>query len=149
MIFGAALAVGVTSAALGQSAEKFNLICSGTVVAEDIGAHEPGEVLLPFEAGPVPYSTHLRVNLSGKVFCQDDCPASEDIALVDPEFLLLRDDHEIFGRSRHFAVRRADGAFVFNWEEPGDRATHRAYLSKSAKGICTKAPFTTMPKNAF
>jgi hypothetical protein len=129
-----------------QSDEQFDLNCSGTLVAVDTGAKDFDS--LPFEKGPVPYSTHLRVDLNAKVFCQDDCKAPEAIVGFNPETILFRDNQGVFQKSR-LAARRSDGAFAYSWTEPGDRATRRAFLTKTVTGQCSKAPFTPLPHNAF
>jgi hypothetical protein len=154
VLLGIALAGAAASAAMAQSTNQFDLACTGQVVAEindvtknsmELGATVDESV--PFERGPIPYTTHLRVDLKAQVFCQDDCKGPEDIALIGPESIIFRSLSGL--QSSQLVVNRGDGSFSYDWNEDGNLAAHRAFLKKTATGQCTKVPYTEMPKRLF
>jgi hypothetical protein len=125
---------------------QFDLICTGSVIARPVIGLTTG---LGF-VGRHPrasYSTRLRVDLAGGRFCQDKCGNSEPIAIVSPVTLLFRSRAGWDGNI--LEVQRGDGSFKYRWDSQANGLEARSYILNEAEGICVKAPFTGIPKNAF
>jgi hypothetical protein len=143
---GIGLAGAFASSATAQPTDQFDLACTGQVAAEKVGTPNGG--LAPLPLGTAPYITHLRVDLQAQVFCQDDCKGPEHIPLIGQDGIIFRSGGGL--EAKFLSVDRGSGSFVFNWNEGWDKSPpFGPYVQKEATGQCTKAPFTSIPKNRF
>lgn len=143
-----AIALAHSATAETPFADKFDLICTGTVVTANIGATDfASGFVIP---SPTDYSMHLRVDLSSSTFCADDCPKAEAIVLVRPDVVVFRSNEGAFGVGQdELTVSRATGSFVHQWNITGNRDRGVPFLGKRAIGSCVRAPYTPIPATVF
>src|ERR1700678_3153456 len=122
-----ALAGAFVSSAMAQPAQRFDLVCTGQVVAEKVGVS--GNGLAPLALGTAPYTTHLQVDLKAQVFCQDDCKGPEHIPLSDPDDIIFRSGGGM--EQKFLTFNRGSGSFTFNWDEDWEQPPFGAYVHKA------------------
>ena len=143
--------------ATAQTVDKFDLICTGTATTENTGANDIKDNPAFVIPGPMAYSVHLNVDLAANLFCENQCSKPEAIQSVTTDHVIFRDSKKVVRLSTlvivsdrdGLAVSRIDGSFVRVWDEAGNRAEGKPYLTHTAKGTCAKAPFTSLPKPVF
>lgn len=126
------------SPALGQAAEKFDLVCVGTTTDR----HARPETTKKWE-------TRYSIDLAANKFCpasaERRCKAPLPIHAVEPHRLVLSESEKMIGGDRvanSLTVSRADGVLRSSAIMPGV-----LYVVIDAQ--CTPAPFTELPSTLF
>lgn len=115
-----------------QTALTFNLICTGTMVTAG-GAQGNGSQ---------PSRIEIRVDLSSRRFCYDDCRETQPIYSVSGTEIILRNEtipSESF--SYFHRVNRESGASFSSVRMDG--------VTITSTGRCEPAPFTGFPARRF
>ena len=132
--------------AMADSADQFDLNCTGQSTAEPV----TGDGSAPsIDKGPFPYTTHLRIDLAAQLYCQDDCKVPTKIATIAPDFIALKSNEGVT-HTDELLLKRGDGSFrsSFSWDRRPE-GMHGFLVMRFADGKCTKAPFSGMPKNGI
>jgi hypothetical protein len=113
------------------AAEQYDLACQGTKISKQGG---------PSEA----YAFRVRIDLTGKKWCQDSCERVLDIYEIGADQVVLADDVTYNSRTdlqNKVTVDRKSNAFH---QLAGQDRPSPSYLKVEA--ACTEQPFTPFPK---
>lgn len=133
----------VGSAASAQVGSSFDLVCSGQVERQLIGAGG--------SSGTEHFQFRVSVSLARNVWCEAPCKGPQPIAAVNGAALILRDVAGGIGFSHTFLVDRGTGdlkRFDSEVEFMGDGITRR-YRVSNYSGACTPAHYTSIPDPLF
>lgn len=126
-----ALLLMIFTSAPALAAEQYDLACQGARVSKEGGASEP-------------VSFHVRVDLTGKKWCQDGCQRVLDIYELTADKVVLADDVTYNTRTdlqNNVTVDRKTNAYR---QLAGQTRPETTYLKIEA--ACTEQPFTPFPK---
>lgn len=118
-----------------QSAQQFDLVCTGTASGT--------------ADGNSPWEGRYSIDLESGKFCGPPCKAPEAIARVEPDKLTLRDTGPLTTDPRdrkdkwRIVVNRSDGAYESEF------IMMSVGIVAIIKGSCTVGKFTPFPKTLF